>query len=265
LRNRYIEPFAGSAAIFFRLSPNAAILGDLNPHLMRLFSAIKSDPEGVSQALDRIRQRASGLNGKAFAAFYYSLRDDFPKKKRSENAALLLFLNQHCWNGLYRVNQTGEFNTPIGSYQSLRTMPSLQSLSAASEALQRASLQLADFEVVASMAKPGDFVYFDPPYAPTSQTARFTSYSATQFTWLDQVRLKRVLYDLTDRKISFLLSNSATQTMINLYKDFVQTTVSAARSINSVGSKRRGFVELLVSNFEIDSAEHSLFQFKEVP
>ncbi len=246
---RYIEPFLGSGSVFFRLQPRAAILGDTNSALMHLYLAVKREPELLSQRLAGIAARAKHLHGPAFIDFYYRCREDFSHRDEATKGALLIFLIRHCWNGLYRENSTGKFNTPIGSCVSLQALPSVSDVLEASAALQHASLQLADFERVLSYARRGDFVYLDPPYVPLSSTSKFVNYQADRFTWHDHIRLKRVLHALTERGIDFMLSNSASPGISQFYEGFQTRLVAAGRAINSVTSKRVGQSEVLVTNF----------------
>lgn len=247
----YIEPFAGSAAIFFKLAPQRAILGDSNRHLMRLYLTIKTQPEELSRELRRIESIVADFRDTPFISFYYHMREQFPKRDRVQNSALFLFLNRHCWNGLYRENLEGRFNVPIGSYTSPRSLPPIEQLVSTSELLRNASLQVNDFQVVSEFATSKDVVYLDPPYLPLSTTARFTNYGANDFSWQDQVRLKRELYRLDSRGTRFVLSNSYSKGLILFYKDFNHKVIPSPRSINSIGTRRTGFEELLISNFDI--------------
>jgi DNA adenine methylase len=253
---RFIEPFAGGAAIFFRLGPTEAILGDSNVHLMRFYLAVKRNPRQVYLAIESIRSVASKLRGPSFRVFYYELRDQFPRVGLYENAALFVFLNRHCWNGLYRENSLGRFNTPIGSYESLQPTPDLQQLSAASRLLQSATLRIGDFAETVALAEPGDVVYLDPPYLPVSSTSRFSSYQTPPFSWRDQVRLKKVLYDLQDRNIDFILSNSFQPLTRAFYADFrYHYTVMTAGTISSSSATRKARRELVVTSFSTKALE----------
>lgn len=248
---RYFEPFLGSGAIFFRLAPALAVIGDANPHLMKLYSVVKRNPAQLAEQLEIITRRAEKLEGSAFIDFYYHMRDEFPHKSAAANSALLIFLNRHCWNGLYRENASGRFNTPIGSRHSLQELPTLEQLGTLSGLLQNAALRLDDFEHVIALARAGDFVYLDPPYIPISATARFTSYNQRDFNWQDQVRLKKTLFSLNERGISFLLSNSGSKGVAAFYSEFNVKLIEVNRSINSIGSRRTGHHEILVANFPL--------------
>jgi DNA adenine methylase len=256
---RLIEPFAGGAAIFFRLEGPSAVLGDCNDHLMRFYLAVKKNPKRVNAALNNIRMAARSVHGPAFSIFYYEMREQFPRPELFENAALFMFLNRHCWNGLYRENIQGKFNTPIGSYESLQPMPELNQLAEASRKLKGAALRTADFAETLALAEHGDLVYLDPPYIPVSSSSRFSHYQGQAFAWRDHIRLKRLLYELRERGVDFILSNSHQKLTQALYSDFHQYAVTATGTINSRGGLRQARKELLVTSFtspafEVESA-----------
>ena len=252
---RLIEPFAGGAALFFRLRLPGSVLGDTNAHLMRFYLAVKRNPKRVFAALESVKEAASSLDGPTFREFYYEMREQFPRPELYENAALFLFLNRHCWNGLYRENTQGKFNTPIGSYETMQAMPDLQQLKDASSALAAVVLRTSDFADTVLLAEPGDLVYFDPPYVPVSTTSRFANYQGQSFSWRDQVRLKKTLYDLKERKIDFILSNSYQRLTTTFYADFIQYCVTTAGNISSRSSSRKARRELLVTSFASGSLE----------
>src|SRR5213075_612162 len=164
-----------------------------------------------------------------------------------ERAARFVYLNKTCFNGLWRVNRAGRFNVPIGRYKNPHfNNPS--ALICASHALQGAELLHAPFEEALARARPGDFVYLDPPYDPVSATASFASYTADGFNWEDQKRLAHACVVLNRRGVRFLLSNSATERVRELYSGFEQRTVKAPRFINSKAEGRGHVDELLVFN-----------------
>jgi DNA adenine methylase len=167
-----------------------------------------------------------------------------------ERAARLIFLNKTCYNGLFRENSRGEFNVPFGRYRN-PTICDPGRLRAASQALQGVTLSVADFAQAAAAAGPGDFVYFDPPYAPISATSSFTGYNRHGFDPDDQARLARVFHDLTDRGCNVMLSNSDTSSIRELYggRGYHIQTIRARRSINSNPSGRGPVTELLITNY----------------
>jgi DNA adenine methylase len=232
---RYIEPFLGSGAVFFHfkamVGPESSILWDNNQELIRTFRAVRDEVERV---IDLLREH---------------------ERQHSKGHFLEMRVNKTCFNGLYRVNSRGEFNVPLGSYPK----PSILN----EEGLRRASRQLAgaqieekDFRMVLSVAEEGDFVYFDPPYHPRSETAYFTSYTRDSFAEEDQKDLAEV-YRALDRKGCLLvLSNSDTPLVRRLYKGFRKVEVIARRNINSRADRRGPIKERLVVNERLLEACH---------
>ena len=163
-------------------------------------------------------------------------------------AALLVYLNKHSYNGLWRVNRKGHYNVPFGKYTRL-SLPSHQSLLKFSRMLQGITLMHADFGHIVRTAKRGDFVYFDPPYHPLSKTASFTDYTTGGFAFTDQERLARVFHRLSDRGVRLMLSNSSTPEIEELYDGYTIHTVNAKRFINCKGERRGGAFELIITNY----------------
>jgi DNA adenine methylase len=237
---RYFEPFAGGAALFFSLRPRRAVLADVNAELMDCYVATRDQVDAVIEALGHHRYGA---------ADYYRVRAiEGSTLPLAERAARTIYLNKTGYNGLYRVNRAGKFNVPMGRY----TNPMLcdaGNLRACSIALQGVDLRVVDFEDVASRAKAGDFVYFDPPYVPVSDSADFTSYVPGGFGADQQRRLAGVFAKLARRGVYTMLSNSDTLTVRELYRDFRIDTVLAARFINSRGSRRGKVGEVVVTSW----------------
>ena len=252
--NRYHEPFLGGGALFFALweagEIEKATLSDSNPDLVNAYLQVRDNLDGLLSTLRQLSDEYFSETDRAAA--YYHVRSDEPTEPISR-AARLLFLNKTCFNGLYRVNQSGRFNVPHGRYKNPRVYdPDL--LRRASAALKVAELKVADFEQACSEVSPNDFVYFDPPYHPVSETARFTSYTAKDFGWDDQVRLADVAHSLAEAAF-VLVSNSAHSDVEGLYaaRGFAVTRVSAPRSINSNGARRGPVGEMLAVNYPISS------------
>lgn len=246
---RYYEPFAGGAALFFRLSPHLqsgqAYLNDLNAELIQLYQIVK---EEVHTLIQLLRQHAQNYRHNP-EAYYYQVRALQPAElSPAERAARFIFLNKTCYNGLYRVNRSGQFNVPFGRYKN-PTILNTEGLLAASLALQKATLTQADFEEAVQDARAGDFVYFDPPYHPVSRTANFTSYTDVPFDEAQQVRLARLYRQLHERGCYVMLSNSDTPLVHELYQDFDIHVVPANRAINSNARRRKGITEVIVCNF----------------
>jgi len=253
--NNYIEPLVGGGAIFFHLFntnriKKKAILNDINPELMNCYKVIKNQVEEMIKKLKELEQRYR----KAPKKIYYQVRKldrqkSFSKYSLVDRAARTIFLNKTCYNGLYRVNSKGQFNVPFGRYKN-PTICDEENLRAVSVALKKARLKNKDFTVCLKLAKTGDFIYFDPPYYPLSKTADFTSYTKEDFTEKDQKRLKEVFKNLTGRKYKSMLSNSNTDFIRNLYKNFQIYEVQAKRYINSNPQGRGKIVELVITNYQ---------------
>jgi len=170
-----------------------------------------------------------------------------------ERAARMIYLNKTGYNGLYRVNRQGEFNVPFGRYKSPKYCD-VDNLYAVSKALQDVNITCAPFEKVLEHAKPGDFVYFDPPYVPVSKTANFTAYQVNGFSQDDQRKLRDICVELTARDVNVMLSNSDTDLVRTLYDspNFTFSEVQANRAINSNAKKRGKVTELIVTNYPIE-------------
>jgi DNA adenine methylase len=241
---RHVEPFVGGGAMFFARLPERALLCDKNAQLCATYTAVRDDVDSV---IAQLKALAKGHN----AERYYQLRHRYnhaTKLTQVERAALFIYLNKTCFNGLHRVNRRGEFNVPAGRYTNPRILDEA-TLRAASRELARAELRNESFETLLSHAKPGDFIYFDPPYEPLSPTASFTAYSQDGFSRDDQTRLRDVFSALDRRRCKLMLSNSDVPFIRDLYKKFRIDTVAAPRAINC-DAKRRGLVtELVVRNY----------------
>jgi DNA adenine methylase len=244
--NCYHEPFIGGGAFFFKLyrehKIRTAYLSDLNIELIDAYTAVRDQVEAVIQILAGYPHSKS---------FYYDLRAQDPwAMDKSSRTARMIYLNKTGYNGLYRVSKQGKFNVPFGRYKNPGYCDEAN-LRAVSQALQNIELSSAAFEKVLEKALPGDFVYFDPPYVPVSKTANFTAYHANGFTENDQIKLRDVCIELTQRRVKIMLSNSATDRVRTLYStpDFFITEVQASRAINSNGKGRGKLAELIITNY----------------
>jgi DNA adenine methylase len=242
---RYFEPFVGGGAVFFSERPRKAVLIDVNEELANAYTVVRDDVDGLIKALRRHRYEKE---------YYYKIRNadrlpSFAGWDPVKRAARLIFLNKTCFNGLYRVNSKGQFNVPIGTYSN-PTIVDAENLRACSQALAGVDIRHASFLTVEKLAKAGDFVYFDPPYAPLTMTSNFTSYSKDGFGAEEQQALRDLCLRLDKKGVSFLLSNSDAPLIRELYhkKKFRLATVYAARAVNSKGAKRGKIPELLISN-----------------
>lgn len=238
----YYEPFAGGAAVFFALAARGkfkrARLSDKNEDLIRVYKALRDEPKRVIHELEKLCQE------KATEEVYYKIRASRPTKA-SERAARMLYLNRTGYNGLYRVNRSGEFNVPYGRYKKPNILDP-ERLLATAGALQDVDLEVEDFEQSCKTAKRGDFVYFDPPYVPVSKTSSFAAYHSVAFTLSEHERLAKTFAKLTKKGVAALLSNSDTPETRQLYAAFDTHTVHAKRAINSNGARRGTVTELLV-------------------
>jgi len=235
---RYFEPFVGGGALFFAMRPRRAVLADVNARLIRTYQGVRDDVEEVIRLLRSYPHEAK---------FFYRLRaTDIDSAPDAEVAAWFIYLNKTGYNGLYRVNRANRFNVPFGRYASPNICDE-PTLRACSEALAGAKLVVADFESAVKDARRGDFVYFDPPYAPLSATSSFTSYTSAGFGLEQQTRLRDTATQLKNRGVRVLLSNSSAPSVRELYATgFRVVQVSATRSVNSKASARGAIVELLV-------------------
>ncbi len=236
---RYHEPFVGGGALFFALAPKRATLSDNNGELVHCYQQVRDDVYGVLDALARHVYEKE---------HYQTIRALEPRHLTpAARAARFIYLNKTCFNGLWRVNRAGRFNVPIGRYKNPR-FHDPSALLAAHHALRGVDLLHSPFEEALAQARPGGFVYLDPPYDPVSATSSFASYTADGFTWDDQKRLAHACIALNRRGVRFLLSNSATSRIRELYRGFEQRLVRAPRFINSKTESRGRVDELLVFN-----------------
>ena len=246
----YFEPFIGGGALLVELANldrlDRAVIGDKNPELVNLYRVVKQDPEGLSRALSDEKFRNDEDSFRQLKTEFNALIGT--KKHPVERAALLVYLNKHSYNGLWRVNRKGHFNVPFGKHARL-SLPSHQSVLKFSRMLEGITLMHADFGQIVRTAKRGDFVYFDPPYHPLSKTACFTDYTTGGFSFEDQERLAGVFRRLSDRGVRLMLSNSSTPEIHDLYDGFSIHTVMARRFINCNGHKRGGASELIITNY----------------
>lgn len=241
---RYFEPFLGSAAVFLHLQPGDALLSDLNPRLIDCYRAVREHLDGVVEHLEALRRTHSKDQ-------YYQVRKQFnhrPDLPLAERAAIQIYLNKTCFNGLYRENRRGHFNVPVGRYRNPGIFDG-DNLQAVSQLLAATEIRCEGFETILERATDGDFVYLDPPYHPISDTANFTSFTRFGFTPFDQARLADVCRVLDQRGCLFMLSNSETPLIRRIYRGFRIDRVQARRSINSKATRRGPIGELVIRNY----------------
>lgn len=235
LHDGYLEPFAGGLALFFRLAPELAVIGDSNPDLISMYWQIAGNVEAVIGELEQHARRHSRDH-------YYRVRSEWnggASPSEAWRAAAFLYLNKTCFNGLWRVNKAGQFNVPIGSGSPRICNP--DALRAASVALSRAHIVVGDYRTTMQYARPGDLIYFDPPYDET-----FNGYTAEGV--FDQRALAATAADLVARGCHVLVSNSDTPLIRDLYAGWKIDTVRTRRAINSDGEGRGEIVELIITN-----------------
>jgi DNA adenine methylase len=240
--NRYFEPFVGGGALFFALRPNVAYLCDSNAELINLYNVLRFD------AVSLIKELQSGRYENT-AERFYEIRAwdrDGSVFSDTERAARTVYLNKTCFNGLYRVNSKGFFNAPYGKYLK-PNICNTANLMAVAAALQGAIPIRNDFREVEHMVAEGDFVYFDPPYAPLTATSNFTGYTAGGFGPQAQTDLRDMALRMKKAGVHVLLSNSSAPLIEDLYgADFTLEPVQARRSINESGDKRGKVKEYLI-------------------
>ena len=247
----YHEPFLGGAAVFFALhrakllTGKKVVLSDVNQELVDTYRAIRNQ---VSKVIEYLQQH------KYEKDHYYLVRAQDPAKlKLAQRAARMIYMNKTGFNGLYRVNSKGKFNVPFGRFVNPKFCDP-DNLRSTSRALKQVELRCEPFQGVLERAKPGDFVYFDPPYVPVSQTAKFVSYASKGFDLEDQERLATVFEDLTQKGVMTMLSNSDTPWVKKRYRPFPQIQVQVRRSVNSRKDRRGPVGELVVLGFESKGA-----------
>ncbi|MEH2452109.1 DNA adenine methylase [Nostoc sp.] len=240
----YYEPFLGGGAVFFYLRPTAAILTDINAELINTYCCVRNDVEELISILKEHKIRHN-------KDYYYSVRNNSVGTE-IEKAARLIYLNKTCFNGLYRVNSQGKFNVPLGRYENPNICHE-NLLRLASIALSHAEIRQADFtEVLNHATSSDDFVFFDPPYHPISDTSYFTAYNQNCFSRKDQELLRDTCAELASRGVKVMVCNSDSEFISKIYTDinFETYRIKAARSINS-NIKNRGMIyELLITSFK---------------
>ena len=245
--SKYAEPFLGSGALFFDLAPADAVINDINPELVNFYLTVKNDSDTLITLCERYQSEYNALPSGEQSEYYYARRTDFNKhivsgELDTNDAALLLFLNKACYNGLYRVNSNGLYNTPFGKRKCIK-LAGADSISACSDALKKTTILCGDFEDACSALGKGDFVYFDSPYYDT-----FDTYQAGGFPKEEHERLSNLFKRLSDKGVFCMLSNSDTDYIKNLYSGFNICIVPVKRMINCDGSKRTG-TEVIVTNY----------------
>ena len=265
----YIEPFVGSGAVLFWMLnkfPNLqnAVINDINDDLINTYKTISSRPKELISILDILQNEFHGLEGQdeEKKEYYYSKRELYNtrKEEQSGQAALFIFLNRTCFNGLYRVNRKNEYNVPMGSYKR-PTICDRENILAVSQALQKVEILCGDYKETLNFADNNTLFYFDPPYKPLSETSSFNSYAKDEFNDQEQIRLRDFCHKLDTLNHNWILSNSDVKGKdINddffdeIYSEFSISRVKARRSINANPEKRWELNELLITNYAYEQA-----------
>lgn len=235
---RYIEPFFGSGCLFFRIQPRVSIVNDLNQDLIAFYHVVREDP-------DKLLAFARGLVGTVES--YYLVRSSFLQEQdRFRRAAKFFYLNRFCFNGIYRTNKKGQFNVPFGTKTG--ELPKLNAVEKSIGVLKGAELLSGDFELAASRARKGDFVYLDPPYVYKARKDR-GEYGPGSFTIADLTRLTRCVDELHRKGAMFLLSYLECPEIEHVANQFKTTSVPVSRTISSIKSARSIVNEVLIKNY----------------
>lgn len=243
----YVEPFIGGGAVLFHLQPKNAIINDFNAELINVYKVIKNNLNELIADLKKHENNAD---------YFYQIRSldrtkDFTDLTSVERASRVIFLNKTCFNGLYRVNNAGEFNAPFGRYKNPNIVnePTLKAVNKYLNS-NNIILKTGDYSDVFSELNEHSFVYLDPPYHPISESSNFTGYVQGGWDVFDQIRLREFCDKLNEKGIKFLLSNSSAQLIADQYENYTITNVKANRSINSNGANRGEVDEFLIRNYE---------------
>lgn len=241
----YYEPFVGGGALLFHQKPTWAFINDINRELIHAYTEIRDHMDRLTVVLSSMDQVTCTKE------FYYEMRERYNDKLKTkdydtEMAALFIYLNKHCFNGLYRVNQKGQFNVPWNQKEQVRSVD-VENIKNVSYYLKSVTITCQDFEKSLETAKKGDFIYFDSPYAPLNPTS-FDSYTKEGFTEEEHRRLSKVFRELSDRGCYCMLTNHNTELIRDLYHDFLREEVDVRRAINSDPKKRVG-KEVIIRNY----------------
>ena len=244
-KGTYIEPFLGGGAVLFAHQPKKAIVNDYNSELMNVYQVIKTHPEQLIQLLQTHHDNNS-------EDYYYKIREldrstEYKELSPVKKASRIIYLNKTCYNGLYRVNSSGYFNSPYGKYKNpnIVNAPTIRAMSKYFNDNDITLLQ-GDYKEALKKARKGSFVYLDPPYMPISSSANFTSYTENGFGYQQQEELKKECDKLRKKGIKFIQSNSDCPEIRELYKEYTIQTVLAKRAINSNSAKRGEINEVLI-------------------
>jgi DNA adenine methylase len=272
--NRYFEPFFGGGAVFFAVEPENGYINDINPRLMNFYRQVKRIPDRIIAGNKRIDDEFLELEQEEQEEFYYERRDEFNElredgkcKNKVREAVLLLFLNRTCWNGLYRTNEKGEFNVPMGNGSTpIRAIePRFQR---AYEALQSTDISSQDFEYIRDIIEQNDLVFLDPPYPAETKTAKFDKYFEGSFGEENQKRVRDLAIDLHEKGVNVLITNGPSADRFyneeTLPEDFRIQKVYGQRMINSDSSKRTeiGATDIVATNISTFGIQKEFDDFR---
>lgn len=240
---RYLEPFLGSGAVYFHISPRQAILSDSNNELINAYQCLKNNAEEIDKRLASLQRRHS-------ETLYYRIRAMNPVDPVGR-AVRFIYLNRTCFNGIYRVNLKGKFNVPMGSKDRVEYPDNY--LKDVAATLKHASIRERDFEKTIDAAVKGDFVYVDPPYTVMHNNNNFVKYNANLFSWKDQIRLAAAIKRAARRGAAIMLSNADHLSVRELYKGFGYHRSVNRASVLAAGSQhRRPTTELIVTSYSLE-------------
>ncbi|SFP13055.1 DNA adenine methylase [Hydrogenimonas thermophila] len=243
--NRYFEPFIGGGALFFALKPKNGVINDYNTELTNLYCVVR---DRVNELIEDLKKHQNTEE------YYYKIREldrdkeSYEQLSDVEKASRFIYLNKTGFNGLYRVNKKGQCNVPFGRYKNPKWLDE-DNLRACSQVLKDTEILNGDFEIIKPLIKKEDFIYLDPPYVPLNTTSSFTAYTDKGFDDDMQFRLKEFCDYINSIGAYFMLSNSYTDFILNLYKDYNIKIVMANRAINCKGDGRDKIKEVVVVNY----------------
>lgn len=263
---KYCEPFVGGGAVLFDVlstfNPKEVLINDINAELINTYHQIKTNSEPLISQLSELQQQYKELSEEDRKTLFFAKRERYNSLKINgnevenlEKAALFIFINKTCFNGLYRVNSKGLFNVPFNNAKNPLICDE-DNLRACSSVLQNVKMTTGDYSICNDFIDKDTFVYIDPPYRPLNQTSAFTSYSENDFSDVQQIELGKFIDGISEKKATVVASNSDPKNVDtndnffdDLYSHFKIERVYASRAINSKGSKRGKISELLVANY----------------
>lgn len=244
---KYFEPFIGGGAVLFHLQPKNAVLNDFNKELINVYRVVKNNLDDLIIDLKKHKNTSE---------YFYKIRgldrtEEFCELSDVQRASRIIYLNKTCFNGLYRVNNAGEFNAPFGRYKNPNIVNE-PTLKAVNKFLNNNNIEIynKDYSDIIDQVDSNSFVYLDPPYHPISANSNFTGYIQGGWDMFDQIRLREACDKLNEKGTKFLLSNSSAQLILDQYEKYKITTVKAIRAINSNGADRGEIDEVLIKNYE---------------